>query len=287
MSLQRTLGAMAAHDVDVLLLGREGNARFASNARRLFLASERAFAPGCVVTRAPQDVHVLGVGDAGISHEQMYPMSWSPVTLLETIVALPGVAAASRVGVDGLTPLWARLLGEFLPETELVDAEALMREARRRKSEDDLARIHAAVSVAEAVMTVALTTARAGRPPELIVAAAMEAMALHGTATAAFEPVVTAEGIDIGVLVDGWEGGLAREITGRGCSAEHRDRIARCRAGRAAPDRTHGVGLGYEVVPPDAALEPGMVLSVATGPLRDMVLVTMAAPEVMTNAAYD
>ena len=51
MSKERVLEEMARQNVDVLLLGREGNARYVSGAHRLFLAGERAFAPGCVVVR--------------------------------------------------------------------------------------------------------------------------------------------------------------------------------------------------------------------------------------------
>jgi hypothetical protein len=49
--LERTLGEMGRRHVDVLVLGREANARFVSGATRLWLAGTRPFAPGCVVVR--------------------------------------------------------------------------------------------------------------------------------------------------------------------------------------------------------------------------------------------
>ena len=65
MSKERVLDEMARQAVDVLLLGREGNARYVSGAHRLFLAGERAFAPGCVVVG---ETAVIG-DDVSILHE--------------------------------------------------------------------------------------------------------------------------------------------------------------------------------------------------------------------------
>ena len=63
--LERTLDAMADAGVDVLLLGREANARYVSGADRLSVAGSRAFAPGCVVVRDTAAVHLLTVTDDG------------------------------------------------------------------------------------------------------------------------------------------------------------------------------------------------------------------------------
>jgi hypothetical protein len=48
----------------------------------------------------------------------------------------------------------------------------------------------------------------------------------------------------------------------------------------------HGVGCGYEVLAPDDELVPGMVLSLATGAVRDLVLVRDGPPEVLTTTSY-
>ena len=87
MSKERVLEEMARQNVDVLLLGREGNARYVSGAHRLFLAGERAFAPGCVVVRESAAVHLLSVTDFGIPqavpHDNLYPISWNPAATVE------------------------------------------------------------------------------------------------------------------------------------------------------------------------------------------------------------
>ncbi len=297
--LARVLEAVARDDIDVLLLGRDGNARFVSGAKRLFLACERAFAPGCVVVRATGAVHLLSVGDAGIPPDipraRLYPITWNPGALMGVIVAMPGVAGARRIGVDGLTPLFDQLIRAFFADADLIDGEALMREVRRVKTSDEIACIRAAVAVAQAVMDEARVVARSGRSEREVAAVAMEAMARHGVTTAAFEPVVVrvdgTTAIDVGVLRDGWEGGLARTEPGTAAPAEHAAAIARCRAGtpvrEVAPGgEVCGVGAGYEVLEPDRELEPGMVVSIATWPVRDLVLVTDATPEVLTTAPY-
>ena len=48
----RVLAEMEAADIDVLVVGREGNARYVSGAPRLWTAGSRAFGPGCVLVRA-------------------------------------------------------------------------------------------------------------------------------------------------------------------------------------------------------------------------------------------
>jgi len=290
--LARVVDAMQRDDVDVLLLGREANARFVTGAARLFLAGERAFSPGCVVVRATEAAHLLAVGDFGVPREQLYPISWNPATVMAEIAAIPGVAGARRVGVDGLTPLFEGLIASHLGSPELVDGERILRAARRIKTPDEIGAIRAAVAVARTVMRAALEAARHAAPDRTIVAVAMEAMARDGTTTASFEPVITRDAdvtaIDIGVLRGGWEGGLARTEPPVPLPAEHEQAVARCIAGTRVDDiapsgRVHGVGLGYEVLEPGSELAPNMVLSVTNGLVRDIVLVTDGEPDVLTR----
>ena len=62
----RVLAEMESAGVDVLVVGREANARYVSGAPRLWTAGSRAFGPGCVLVRATGAVHLpehLGRGD--------------------------------------------------------------------------------------------------------------------------------------------------------------------------------------------------------------------------------
>ena len=285
---------MAARGVDVLLLGREGNARYVSGARRLFLASERAFAPGCVVVRETGAVHLLSLTDFGVPPElprsQLYAPSWNPATVVGRVAAIPGVAEAKHVGVDGLTPLFEALLAGALPAAEFVDGEALMRTVRRIKSTDEVALLRAAADVADATLRVALDAVANGAAEATVKAVAMEAMAAQGVTTAAFEPRIQRDGervsVAVGVLRAGWEADIARTAPGAARPDALIDAIARCRPGtpvaRLDAD-VHGVGLGYEVVRPSDVLEAGMVVSIGTAGGRDTVLVTPTGPDVLTG----
>jgi Xaa-Pro dipeptidase len=327
--LARTLDEMARRDVDVLMLGREGNARFVSGATRLWLAGTRPFAPGCVVVRETGAVHLLSVTDFGvpgdIPTDRLYPMSWNPANIIGTVAAIPGVESARHIGVDGLTPLFDQLLAATLPEAELVDGEAAMRAARRVKSPAEVERIRAAIRVAEDAVGAVVETLRPGVSEVELKGVFEERMCQRGTTTPAYEGtfgVVDGDGpmrrltsdreiadgdlvaMRAGVMLDGWEGSLARTWPCGARTSEHRDRLARwdaqwaalvdrCRArARAGALRAtagvalHGVGCGYEGLEEDVVLAPGMVVELeleTAGVLgADTFLVGDDRPEALT-----
>jgi Xaa-Pro aminopeptidase len=332
--LVRTLDEMARRDVDVLLLGRESNARFVSGATRLWLAGTRPFAPGCVVVRETGAVHLMSVTDFGvppeIPNDRLYAMSWNPATIIGVVAGIRGVATARRIGVDGLTPLFDVLLGGALPDAELTDGEAVMRAARRVKSPAELERIRAAVAIAMDAMAAAVGVLRPGIRERELQGVFEERMCRLGTTTPAYEPAFCVvdgraptravasdrqiEAGDLvvmsaGVLLDGWEGSLARTwpcdtpptAVMERWSLAHAARaqlLEACRAGRrvgdvraTAPDAdVHGVGLGYEGLEDEAVLAPGMVvqfeLETAGVLAGDTVLIGTDGPELLTTFPY-
>ncbi len=300
--LDRVLEEMGERDLDLLLLGREGNARYVSGARRLWLSGTRAFAPGCAVVRETGAVHLLSVTDDGIPAdippEQLYPISWNPMNLLQPVVGAPGVAGARRVGADGITPLFEQLLTGMLPGAELVDGEALMRSVRRVKSADDVARIRAAAAVADDALGAAVDGLRPGVREIDLVGVFNERMASHGVTTPAYDAVVSvaedgavgqwstdrtiSEGdlvtISAGVIAGGWEASLARTWPCGELRPEHAsvleewraawsEIVDRCRVGvrvgdlRGDATDLHGVGASYEVLADDDLLEANMVVA--------------------------
>jgi len=163
---------------------------------------------------------------------------------------------------------------------------------RDSKSAEEVALIRAAAVVAEAMMTAALDAVGAGLADDTIKAVAMEAMAARGVTTAAFEPLVDHAGgrvtVAVGVLREGWEADLTRSVPGPARPDTLRAAIAKCQSGVTMADLgadVHGIGLGYEVLPASAVLEPGMVLSVGADGARDIVLVTKDVPDVLTAPA--
>ena len=328
--LVRALDEMARQDVDLLVLGREGNARFVSEAARLWLAGTRPFAPGCVVVRETGAVHLMSVTDFGVPAEippaRLYPMSWNPANIMGAVAAIPGVSGVRRIGVDGLTPLFEQLFSATFPDAQLADGEAVMRAARRVKSPGEIERIRAAISVAEDALSVAVEALQPGVREVELKGVFEERMCVRGTTTPAFEgafcvvdddePIrrlasdrVIADGdlvaMSAGVLLDGWEGSLARTRPCGSQRAEHRDRqsrwqaawtplVDRCRAGVRVGDlratagaSVHGVGLGDEALENGAVLDAGTVVQLeldAHGVLgADLLLIGDGRPEVLTT----
>ena len=310
--LTRTLAAMRAAGVDVLVLGRSANVRFVSGAEQLAVAGTRPFAPACVVVGATGAVHLMSTTDVGIPATvppgHLYPMSWNPMTIMGALAAIPGLGAATTVGVDGTTPLMETLLGGTLPGVTLVDGESLLRAVRRPKSADDLHGIRRAVGAAETCLADAAAGAVAGATERDLLGRFDATMGRLGVTTPAFDAVTCVAGPGLralpddralrtgdlvhlrgGVLVAGWEGVLARtrvvgpatgpqQAAAARAAAELGEVLHACTPGtrvgdlRARPGVTtvDGVGLGHEELADDDHLADDDVVYVEV--LVDQVL---------------
>jgi Xaa-Pro dipeptidase len=150
--LARCFDAMEQSDVDVLVLGREANVRWVTDAKRLWLAGPRPFGPGCIVVAATREVHLLGTSDDGVPSSipasHLYSLTWNPDVLTARLERVDGLRAARRVGIDGWNAAAGRLLATLVPQASLVDGGALLLAARRRKTEDEVACLRAALAIA-------------------------------------------------------------------------------------------------------------------------------------------
>jgi Xaa-Pro aminopeptidase len=300
----RVVDAMSAQDIDVLVLGREANARYVSGADRLWLAGTRPFSPGCVLPAATGAVHVLSITDDGLPEDiptdHLYPISWNPMDILGNLAAIPGVAGARTVGVDGMTPLFEQLLGAALPDTEIVDAESLLRRLRRVKDADEVTAIRAAVDAAERALAEVAAALQPGVREVELKARFEEAMTGSQLTAPAFEgafcvadpgrptrtfvtdrAVRDGERVHVraGVIRAGYEGLVTRTLVCGGDALRapaFEDAIARCTTGARLGDvrdvaiTVEGTGLGHEELADDDVLEPGM--TVALEVLEDGVL---------------
>ena len=320
--LERALDAMADAGVDVLLLGREANARYVSGADRLSVAGSRAFAPSCVVVRDTGAVHLLTVSDDGVPDDiptdRFYPISWNPMNILNGIAAIPGVSGARRVGVDGMTPMFEQLLNGILPEAELIDGEALLREVRQAKADEDIDGIRAAVKIAEKALKTVIDAITPGVTERALKGIFEERMASLGARTPSFEgtfcvadpgkpprSLVTDRTVNkgdvvhlrAGVLYEGWEGAIGRTRVCGGADPDpppaHAATIALAVDGatvgdlRATGATVEGIGLGHEEMSDPERLEPGIVLWIErwSDPVLcgDTVLVGEDSPEVLST----
>jgi Xaa-Pro aminopeptidase len=185
----RALAQMAAHDIDILVLGRQANVRYVTGAPQLWVAGTRPFGPICEVIRSTGEIHLNSTWDEGIpdeiGHDHLYGLAWNPMTLIDVLKKLPGAADARRVGTDSLTPTFAQLLPMAFPNAELVDAEPALRAARRVKTADEIAVLRGALGVAEHALDAARSELVAGVTERSLTGAMMEAMAAGGVTTPA------------------------------------------------------------------------------------------------------
>jgi len=190
----RAFAEMDVAGIDVLIVGREGNARYLSGAPRLWTAGSRAFGPGCVAVRATGAVHLLSTWDEGIPddipHENLYGITFNTMNFVKVLQDMDGAGTARTVAIDGLTPGFAQLLPMAFPSAELVDGEEVMRRARRIKTPEEIDAIRASVRVAERAMAAAEAALRPGTTERQLTGVFMEAMASEGVTTPGTQDVV-------------------------------------------------------------------------------------------------
>ncbi|PQD97354.1 Xaa-Pro aminopeptidase [Mycobacterium sp. EPG1] len=186
---ERALAQMAAHDLDVLVLGRQANVRYVTGAPQLWVAGTRPFAPICVLVRATGEIHLNSSWDEGIpeeiGHDHLYGLAWNPMTLIEVLKGIDGAADATRVGTDAISPTFAKLLPLAFPNAELVDAEIAMKAARRTKTADELRVLRGALNVAESGLAAAVSELAVGVTEQALNGVLMEAMTAGGYSTSA------------------------------------------------------------------------------------------------------
>ena len=186
---ERALAQMDAHDLDIVVLGRQANIRYVTGAPQLWIAGTRPFGPMCVLVRSTGDIYLNSTDDEGvpeeIGHDHLYGLAWNPMTLIDVLKKIDGAEAALRVGTDAITPTFAALLPDAFPNAEIVDAEAAMRAARRIKTADEIAAMGPALRVAEGGLAAGLAEARPGMSEQTLAGVVLEAMAAGGVSTPA------------------------------------------------------------------------------------------------------
>ncbi|CAN5585020.1 M24 family metallopeptidase [soil metagenome] len=185
----RALAQMEAHDLDILVLGRQANVRYVTGAPQLWVAGTRPFGPICAVVRGTGEIHLNSTWDEGIpdeiAHDHLYGLAWNPMTLISVLQQISNASTAKRVGTDALTPTFAQLLPMAFPNAELVDAEPAMRAARRLKTIDEVATLTGALRVAESALAATVAELRPGATEQSLAGVLFEAEAAGGVCTPA------------------------------------------------------------------------------------------------------
>ena len=183
----RVLAEMEAAGVDILITGREANARYIAGVPRLWLAGSRPFGPGCIFVRASGAIHLVSTWDEGvpddIPREHLHGITFNSQNTLAMLTGIEGAATAQTVATDGLMPSTFGLLRKAFPTAELVDGEQVMRRARCIKMPDEVDAIRESVRVAEHALAAAQAALVDGVTERRLTAVFMEAMAAAGVTT--------------------------------------------------------------------------------------------------------
>ncbi|WP_197380268.1 M24 family metallopeptidase [Mycolicibacterium mengxianglii] len=234
---ERALAQMEAHDLDLLVLGRQANVRYISGAPQLWVVGTRPFGPICEFVRATGEIHLNSTWDEGIPeeipHENLYGFAWNPMTLVGILQNIKGADTFRRVGTDALTPTFAKLLPMAFPQAELVDGEQAMRAARRVKTPEEISALRSALLVAEAGLARGVAELVPGTTEQILAGAVLEAEAAGGVSTPATQDAAwvtskdhpwrraTGDGrvrdgdlvaLSAGVLADGYVAEVARTV---------------------------------------------------------------------------
>jgi Xaa-Pro dipeptidase len=193
---RRVFEGMADAAIDVLVLGRPANVRYASGATQLWTAGSRPFGPACVVVGATGRVHLLSTWDAGvppeIARQDLFGLSWNPSVLTSRLQAIPGLDTARMVATDGFTPGMGQLLRVLCPQAAFVDAAPVLVRARSSKTPDELACIRVATSIAEAALSALVGALHPGVTERQLLGVYAAAIAALGAPTPPTEAVVCA-----------------------------------------------------------------------------------------------
>jgi len=182
--LARTRRAMSDAGVDFLLLSRVENARYATGIKRLYWPTIRLGA-GPLVVQPQEGDPAIWITDPDYAAETL---EWVPRDrfrdgpemeldtdvrwFVKDLLEMHPEAATATIGVDVWSPVMHDLLPELLPHAKLVDGQAVMYEARKTKTFEEIQCLKMAYVISEAGMQAAYEILRPGvRESELVGAA--------------------------------------------------------------------------------------------------------------------
>lgn len=182
--------ALAASDLDALLLWKDENVRYLTSLRAQLIAGKMTSLNGVLLTRGNEPVLLCSGGEID---KASAGMSWltaaHPIPIMEQRELVDGVVrttlasllseagvTAGRVGVDQVNFSLVEAMREHLPDLEVTDGDALMQRVRLVKSPDELGIIEEACAIGDAVTQRALDATRAGRRENEIAGDAMQTL---------------------------------------------------------------------------------------------------------------
>lgn len=182
--LQRTRNAMAAADLDYLILARAENARYATSIKRLYWPTIRlGGGPVVVVPRSEMESPAIWITDVDFARRAVTwipPERFRPAFEMDAyhdveafcrdLVEVFGTGIQkARVGVDIWSPAMYEVTRKKLGGVEWVDGQETMIKARMIKTAEEIACMKMAYVISEAGMQAALDILKPGvRECELV-----------------------------------------------------------------------------------------------------------------------
>jgi Xaa-Pro aminopeptidase len=178
---------MEAAGIDILITGREANARYLAGVPRLWISGSRPFGPGCLITRETGAIHLISTWDEGvpedIPHENLHGITFNSGNVIKWMSEIDGAATAKVVATDGLMPSTERLITTVFPSAELVDGEHMLRQLRAVKLPDEVDAIRESIRIADTALAAAEAALTVGITERQLTAIFMEKMADQGVTT--------------------------------------------------------------------------------------------------------
>jgi Xaa-Pro aminopeptidase len=174
--VRRTQDLMRERGVDALLLWKDENVRYLTSLRAIMIQFRSTTTYGVLLFAGGEPTLFASGGEVARAREVMpwiedlvaIPILDEP-GLVRTVVEgeiLPRLAdrglVKGLVGVDGMTFPQLRAYQELLPDVALMDGDTLMQKARLIKTRDEVALLHEASAIADAVTQAAVDAVRPG-----------------------------------------------------------------------------------------------------------------------------
>jgi Xaa-Pro dipeptidase len=174
--VRRTQELMRRRGVDALLLWKDENVRYLTSLRAIMIQFRSTTTYGVLLLADGEPTLFASGGEVARAREVMpwiedlvaIPILDEP-GLVRTVVEgeiLPRLAdrglAKGLIGVDGMTLSQLRAYQELLPDAGLMDGDTLMQKVRLIKTRDEVALLHEASALADAVTQAAIDAVRPG-----------------------------------------------------------------------------------------------------------------------------
>ena len=192
--VEKTQAAMKEQGIDALMLWKDENVRYLTSARVIMIQYRSSTTYGVLLRQEGNPTLLASSGEAHRIEECMpWIDDYVPIGILEEpglVEHTVGTDIKNRfddwgvsngaIGLDGHTFTQRAMIEKYFPEATFVDGEQFMYMSRVQKTLDEIACLHQACAIADAVTITALNHAVPGVREFDVAAEAMKTLFTHG-----------------------------------------------------------------------------------------------------------